>query len=58
VNLPVRRQVDDVLLTYPEVFQPNGSDGQILRLPRVDHFGVFSAPSAVDAARNWLRNLR
>lgn len=43
---------------YPDVFQPNGSEGQILRLPGVDHFGVFSAPSAMDAARNWVRNLR
>ena len=44
-------------VAYEEMFPQSGAEARVMRLPGVDHLGVFSAPSALSAMQDWFRAL-
>jgi alpha-beta hydrolase superfamily lysophospholipase len=42
---------------YEPLFRESGATAEIVRLPGVDHFGVFTDPRALDVALDWIREL-
>ncbi len=44
-------------VAYEEMFPQSGAEARVMRLPGVDHLGVFSAPSALSAVQDWFRAL-
>jgi hypothetical protein len=44
-------------VAYEDIFPQTGSESRVIRLPGVEHLGIFSAPSALSAVQNWFRAL-
>jgi len=44
-------------VAYEDIFPQTGAEPRVIRLPGIDHLGIFSAPSALSAVQNWFRAL-
>ena len=49
------QEIDPV--AYEDIFPQTGAEPRVIRLPGIDHLGIFSAPSTLSAVQNWFRAL-